>query len=265
MVLPEDTGGVLDSAQKFEGVWLLRFDIPGVGRIRVQREALVEVEEPLPPEPPNFSVVRVGVRPFSRNDDAPRDGGRNWHGPSSAETWREVCDIARESTGFPPVLLVPDPLTEAPELPWEVDLSVGILTVSAPDDPDTGGRIRVGVADRENRESARLWFDRDVAGQMGLALLRAAAQQAARSCQTCRGEGKLWCEAHQAGDGCDDGLMLLCPDCRPTNREVARPRSCPTCHSPGLPRRIPGLEDPITRACTDSWHESRQAQQEEKT
>lgn len=159
-VLPEDTGSQMDPRV---GMWLLGFDLPGVGRIRIQKEALVEVEEPLPPEPPYLSIANFGEEgPFIRRTN------QRWQNLGGYDF--DYADLCRFG---PPVLLVPDPLTEAPELPWE--------------GPSEAGR-RIGVhldGDVYDPPLARITIDgRDMlslAGdrtrQMGLALLRAAAQQ----------------------------------------------------------------------------------------
>lgn len=44
-----------------------------------------------------------------------------------------------------------------------------------------------------------------------------------------------------------------------STRSTARPRSCPSCHSKGKPRRMPGIEDPIERECINSWHRQQEA------
>jgi len=95
MELPEDTGGVLDVLigvhRARAEAWMLRFDIPGVGRIRVQREALEEVKPPLPPEPPLMSLVQVGVDFYHRRSKT----GIDWFKVGSDntwETWQRLCD-----------------------------------------------------------------------------------------------------------------------------------------------------------------------------
>jgi len=161
-VLPEDTGSQMDPRA---GMWLLGFDLPGVGRIRIQKEALVEVEEPLPPEPPVGSVVLATTanKPWVFVREEP-----GWWYTTAMErafTWDDVC------TRSVPVLLVPDPLAEAPELPW---------------DAFTGGRIGDRCVNRAIDQAGGVWVkvgsvevrvDHTMARQMGLALLRAAAGQ----------------------------------------------------------------------------------------
>lgn len=86
--------------------------------------ALIEIRDPIPPEPPNFSVVWIGVRAHVRDDD-PRGGG-DWWGESGRTTWEALCRIAYDRTGSPPVPLVPDPFAEPVELPWEgIDAAIG--------------------------------------------------------------------------------------------------------------------------------------------
>jgi len=112
MELPEDTGGQLDSEC---GEYLLRFDIPDVGVVRVQRSALVEVKPPLPPEPP-VGAYRVGgvlcmrVTPVS---------DKCWvyqtaDGMFDEMTFAGLCSLF----GSDVTRLVPDPFAEPVELPW---------------------------------------------------------------------------------------------------------------------------------------------------
>lgn len=176
MVLPEDTGGILD-IQHGDEVWLLRFDIPGVGVVRVQREALVEVAPPLPPEPPDWTVV--GIRQSSGNylvlQRQPvitvEDSAWFIAGDHKCERhdWAEVCAFG------PPVLLVPDPLTDAPALPWygAPASSTRRLTVKKASTSDAVAQVEVGESFvAVNAETAR---------QFGLALLRAASEREAKN------------------------------------------------------------------------------------
>lgn len=183
MELPEDTGGVLDVRSTGRGdvegsgeAWLLRFDIPGLGRIRVQREALVEVKEPLPPEPPVGSVVLFGGEAVQRVEEGDADT-ESWMGVGSSAryTWAFLCQINKD---HPVVRLVPDPLTEAPELPWrdgdhglEVRREVG-CGCNGQADGDRLVRLNLG--------SDSVALSPKVATVAGLALLRAAAQQEAQ-------------------------------------------------------------------------------------
>lgn len=172
MELPEDTGGVLDVRSTGRGdvegsgeAWLLRFDIPGLGRIRVQREALVEAGEPLPPEPPVGSVVLFGGEAVQRVEEGDADT-ESWMGVGSSAryTWAFLCQINKD---HPVVRLVPDPLTEAPELPWRwgngkfgIDVNRDVVNV----------RIGTNFVTAEGLPLR----------PAGLALLRAAAQQEAQ-------------------------------------------------------------------------------------
>jgi len=70
------------------------------------RERVSGGEAKLPAEPGQFSTVRVGVRAYVR-DDAILDH-LHWYGPEGRCSWAEVCRMALEKTGFPPVLMVPD-------------------------------------------------------------------------------------------------------------------------------------------------------------
>lgn len=162
MELPEDTGGVLDTTQNVEGVWLLRFDIPGVGRVRIQREALIEVAEPLPPEPPVLSIANFGDEgPFIRRTLA------RWQNLGGYDF--EYADLCRFGS---PVLLVPDPLAEAPDLPWSSNgADVRSLT-----SVEVNGRTvldTVNIGRGNPGQTAML--TPELARAKGLALLRAAA------------------------------------------------------------------------------------------
>lgn len=165
------------------------------------------VAPPLPPEPPVGTVVLVGMV----FEQVLRRYEHGWAGPGDERgeyaTWAEVCSLGT------PVLLVPDPLAGAPELPWtdagiSVSVKVGVEVI-------TRGQVRV-VADGDYA-----YLVPSVARQMGLALLRAAA------------------EVEQA-----------------TPEPAARPRSCPTCHSAGMPREVPRPGVRPNQLCADTWHDA---------
>lgn len=207
MVLPEDTGGQREVlTDGTTAVWLLRFDIPGVGRVRVQKEALVEVKPPLPPEPPRGAVIKVGEALFHHHL---RESAVGWVNLRT-DSWTTWEALHRRNDGVP-VLLVPDPLADAPELPWVRNVSAGQLNVGV-SGQDT--RVVVGVTDQHD-DRASVWIDPLTARRMGLALLRAAAEQGATA----------------------------------VPEPAARPRSCPNCHSAGLPQVR--HEDQL---CDDGWH-----------
>jgi len=128
---------------------------------------LGEVKPALPPEPPNFSTVRVGKAAFVRNDGS---GGANWYGPGGWLGWPALCETAMTDTGFPPVLLVPDPVAEAPDLPFTAH-DEGDDTDLRLREPDKDGHIPVTLGwgtSYLTPANARL---------AGLALLKAAQQQ----------------------------------------------------------------------------------------
>lgn len=133
---------------------------------------LTEVKPALPPEPPNFSTVRVGKAAFVRNDGS---GGANWYGPGGWLGWPALCETAMTDTGFPPVLLVPDPVAEAPDLklPWRCELPGGDIYVG---DYLNDSRVWVKVTDQHD-ESGAVPIAASVAREMGLALLKVAQQQ----------------------------------------------------------------------------------------
>ena len=141
--------------------------------VEVPNEWVAEVKPPLPPEPADgvarcdAGYIHIKQGP-SWTGHAP--GTRN--GPGSGfTTWASIhldCDGA--------VLLVPDPLAAAPELPWHGSVAGStqrLLVKAASVSPDSAARVELG------EEFAVL--DASKARQMGLALLRAAAQQEANS------------------------------------------------------------------------------------
>lgn len=76
---------------------------------------LDEYEDPLPPEPPHESVVRVKDRGIWQSFHGA------WEGTISRErkSWAQMCELGT------PVPMVPNPLAEPVELPWHVaDVSV---------------------------------------------------------------------------------------------------------------------------------------------
>lgn len=91
----------------------MRFCIPDVGVVDVPEAALTKVEPPLPPEPPDRTIVAVGTvgRALYERNDVPDI--RQWQGlhDKAWYTWAEVCEDGT------PVRLVPDPAAGV-ELPW---------------------------------------------------------------------------------------------------------------------------------------------------
>jgi len=88
--------------------------------VTLPHRLLTPVKPPLPPEPPDTSVVRnpdpeLSVRVYER-DDRSCQYPRVWFaaGDEEASTWAEVCALGT------PVLLAPDPFTEPVNLPFTV-------------------------------------------------------------------------------------------------------------------------------------------------
>lgn len=133
--VPEILGGgeyQLDPNTRGHEVWSLL--VPGVGSVAFPKASLTKVEPPLPPEPGDRSVVRAGnSRVYERNDaqaTTDRNFARRWFSPGlvAGATWEYVCSLG------PVFLLVPNPLDDAPELPY--------------DHRDTDGdRVEVGTGD----------------------------------------------------------------------------------------------------------------------
>ena len=122
---------------------------------------LTEVAQPLPEEPPDDSIVRVGDEFYWRQADE----SLRWleFGPDAAwRSWAEVC--ARGT----PVRLVPD-LAEPVGLPWEhKDRHLNDVIVQH---PDSDGEIIVAIHGR------CVALDADGCRDMARALLTAAARQ----------------------------------------------------------------------------------------
>jgi len=158
--LPED-GGAVDE----DGVWMLRFDLPG-GRIRIQLEALEEVPPLLPPEPGMQTVV-IDKWGYAWQNVM------NGRGPWCRTVKDDAAEWEELNQRFGPLTpLVPDPLAGAPELPWEHQCS------------DERGPFKVSVSSAVTRAVyVEGWSHLTAAEarQMGLALLRAAAEQEANS------------------------------------------------------------------------------------
>lgn len=116
--LPDVLGGGEFGGYVFCGV--ATFEVPGVGRLMLPEDSVVEVASPLPPEPAVGEFVACGAAgnllPFFRRWD------EGWGAVGGSDprgwTWAEICARAQERRGGPPVRLVPDPFAEPVELPW---------------------------------------------------------------------------------------------------------------------------------------------------
>jgi hypothetical protein len=126
---------------------------------------LTEVAQPLPEEPPDDSIVRVGDEVYWRQAGPFHDESLRWleFGPDAAwRSWAEVC--ARGT----PVRLVPD-LAEPVEIPWHGEESDNAaITVDRYDE----GNVSILLHGR-----ATAWVPLDTAREMARALLTAAARQ----------------------------------------------------------------------------------------
>lgn len=172
--------------------------------IDLLRSLLTEVEPPLPPEPPFRAVVL----------DRERDCWQLGDGWSSPFSTAELSWLELNKNYGPLVVLVPDPLAEAPELPWVCETPTGSITINDRGD----GRVQVAIVDQHD-ERATATITPSMALEAGLALLA-------------------------AGDQAQTGPWVASSG----PQAAARPRSCPTCHSPGMPRRDRGV------LCPDTWH-----------
>lgn len=137
----------------------VRYNIDTLDGFEVTAEVLsswlTPVKPPLPPEPPDGSVVRLTAKGplFARHDDGPPGnewpGGRRWegYGPDGKLlriTWSQVCGMATDETH----VLIRDPFAEPVQLPWrrtgfEVDVSGAMVEVVIPRAED-GGSTLVG-------------------------------------------------------------------------------------------------------------------------
>ncbi len=118
--LPDDLGGWPVETSGPTGNRTVIADGPHKGVVLAfPRSGLVAVAPPLPDEPPVGSVVRALM---SGEDEpwmferTPAIGGTTGWYTTSDETPYEWADLCKCGT---PVLLVPDPVRDAPELPYE--------------------------------------------------------------------------------------------------------------------------------------------------
>lgn len=161
--LPAELGGyeceITDGLAKPGGRVDCVMDIAGGGvtvKVNLPFRLLTPVKPPLPPEPPDGSVVRITqLRPGA---PAPaglrfpahffqRERGRlhSWRGldPNGYDwEWEGICELGD------PVLLVPDPFAEPVQLPWrksgfEVSVSGAMVEIVMPRAED-GGTTLVG-------------------------------------------------------------------------------------------------------------------------
>jgi hypothetical protein len=159
--LPEVLGGGEVEAARFrtELPGHTAVDVPGVGTVILHTGVLTELTPPLPPEPTS-GVVRCDAGYIHIKQ------GPSWTGHNGVfTTW---VSIHRDCEGA--VLLVPDPLAEAPELPWS--------GIAGSNDRFTVGRNGRWVAFTYDGP-VKAGISPELARQMGLALLKAAAGQEA--------------------------------------------------------------------------------------
>jgi hypothetical protein len=142
---------------------------------------------PLPPEPPDGSVVRVSDtamwRVFERDDRDARDfpnPERHWYPASAGDgarlSWADVCEAAEPGV---PVPLAPDPLAGEPiQLPVEcVDGDGDLIRVN---EPDANGDVPIELIPASGGPVGLVCLPRLVAARFARAAL-AAANQAERS------------------------------------------------------------------------------------
>jgi len=114
--------GELETSYKRPGIKLSDGTV-----VYVPRDLLTEVKPPLPPEPPVGSVVR------NRYNQVYVRSGREtypWSLAGGVGTYDWVHVLAKGPGWVAPVLLVPDPLAEAPDLPYaHVDWEGDTVTV----------------------------------------------------------------------------------------------------------------------------------------
>lgn len=139
---------------------------PTLGLIQVTRRRLTELPPPLPPEPsePGFYLGFVPrCDPFIVERQA--DGWLNVSARTFAKSWEELHD---DWPGIELIRLVPDPLAEAPELPWEYVDDDGDRVVIDRD----GSDVFVNVRNQSGSDRVTVHVK---ANEMGLALIKAAA------------------------------------------------------------------------------------------
>ncbi len=125
--LPDDLGGwpvrIIDDGERAmgQGYRVVITEGPYQGSLIIldHKVKLVAVAPPLPDEPPVGSVMRA-LLPDEDDEDEDEPAAvertkRGWFATGSASSleWAELCQRGA------PVLLVPDPFRDAPELPYE--------------------------------------------------------------------------------------------------------------------------------------------------
>lgn len=125
---------------------------------------VVEVEPPLPAEPPRDAVM------VDRNGRVWLCGSHGWfaarhHGETVFTPWAELCGAEGPLTQ-----LVPDPVASAPELPFR----------------ETYGEVQANTPGYDDHQPVRIalskgFYHPDDAEQIGLAILRAAREARAAS------------------------------------------------------------------------------------
>jgi len=162
--LPEALGGgEVEGTITNGGLW---FSIPGCdSQARIPAELVVLVERP---EPPLGSIILDG-KGYVWKAMREHASGVLWQTLTGGQRrWRDI--------DHPTVSLVPDPLAQAPELPWVGSSWLGAeITI---DRDGNRGDIHLGVRPAKNDVGLGWILPPDVAHAMGLALLKAAADGA---------------------------------------------------------------------------------------
>lgn len=138
-------------------VWI---EHPTLGSISVDSALVSEVKPPLPPEPPNGTVLSNGIDAFIRCDDENNPGEGAWYctGDKQIWTWAEVAPTI--DPGYRSY--VPDPAADAPELPWKLSADAHEFKVYM---PSPCGSIQLALGD--NYED----YDIDDAERIAVAIL----------------------------------------------------------------------------------------------
>lgn len=156
-----------DGGDSTIGTVAFRFD--GVdGLVHLPRKLLTGLGPTVPPEPPVGSVVHCDAGYVHMRRPA---SGWDGHDDEERSSWNRIhadCGGA--------VLLVRDPMTAAPQLPYRWASEAHAVSVAV---VPSSGQIRVSVTDQTD-EVTSAPLTPSVARAAGLALLRAASEQEAR-------------------------------------------------------------------------------------
>lgn len=178
--LPDALGGAEVEITSEPGQRLASFRIPGtnMGIITLAHSLLVEVKPPLPPEPtvdgtfvtvesegPKvYAYSRRGAVRMSMHPDLLPEYCWWWHDDTSWVSWAQVCAEGD------PVVRVPDPAADAPELPWHTTDSEGTSVCVQ--------STRPGWTFIETSNGGGVWLTPDDMRTLAAVLLRRTAEVA---------------------------------------------------------------------------------------